>query len=171
MRLGLRKLSVAGVLSAVFPGACATAPMEPGMEQGPLALTLLPDVPTVTIHPTRVTVKNGSGEVLLDGAPDQDNRLSGNPAPKKFDGTLEITTRYDNGTSKTQTVKHDPARSISLAWDDTSKQYLVRELAAPKSADKFAGEPGWAIQVFGDYNLRADGSIQSKFMFGVEKRF
>jgi hypothetical protein len=158
MRYGMRLLSVVGVLPVVLLGACATAPMDPGMDESPLALSMGPDVPTVTIHPTRVTVKNGRGETLLDGAPDKDNRLSGNPAPKAFDGTLEITTQYDNGTSKTQTLKHDPARSMSLAWDDGSKQYVVREQQAPKPADKFAGEPGWAIQVFGDYKQTPYGS-------------
>ncbi len=136
---------------ACLLGACATAPLEPGQDQGPLALTMPPDAPTVTIHPTRVTVKNGRGEVLLDGVPDKDNQLTGNPAPNKFDGTLDITTQYDNGTSKTQTLTHDPARSMSLAWDDTTKQYVVRQAEAPKPADKFVGEPGWAIQIFADY--------------------
>lgn len=151
MTNGMRMCAAVCLLPAMFLGACATAPMDPGADPGPLALVMPPDAPTVTIHPTRVTVKNGRGEVLLDGVPDKDNRLTGNPAPNKFDGKLEITTQYDNGTSKTQTLTHDPARSMSLAWDDTTKQYVVRQSEAPKPADRFVGEPGWAIQIFGDY--------------------
>jgi len=141
----------AAVICATL-GACAVAPQDPGSMQGPsMVIVPPPDLPTVTIHPTRVVVKNGAGETLIDGVPDKDNRLSSRPGGARFDGRLDITTQYDNGTSKVQTLSHDPARRVSLAWDDTRKQYVVKQLDPPKPADRFAGQPGWAIQIFGDY--------------------
>lgn len=133
-------------------GACAEAPLDPDTMSGPAIAVMSPsDMPTVTIHPTRVTVKNGAGETVLDGKPDKDNRLSSGAGPARFDGTLTITTEYDNGTTKTQSVTHDPAHRIALAWDESSSRYVVKELTPPKPSDRFVGEPGWAIQVFGDY--------------------
>jgi hypothetical protein len=132
-------------------GGCAVAPDDPGLQLRALALASAPEAPTVTIHPTRVIVKNGAGQVLLDGAPDRDNRLSSAPGQARFDGTLDIVTEYDNGTSKSQRLEHDPAHRVSLAWDDAAKQYVVKDLEPAKAADRFIGQPGWGLQVYGDY--------------------
>lgn len=145
------------LLAAAALAGCAAAGGD--LMPDPPSLALQDSgMPTVTIHPTQVTVKNASGKVLLDGTPDKDYRLSSSPAPGSLDGTLEITTQYDNGTSKTQTLKHDPARSLSLAWDSASNQYVVRETQPPRPADRLVGQPGWAIQIFGDYKRTPYGS-------------
>lgn len=153
----LRLHAWGALLGAVVLAGCAGIGGDPSPI--PPSLTLSePALPTVTIYPTRVTVKNGSGQVLLDGAPDKDNRLAGNPAPSQFDGTLQVTTQYDNGTTRTQTLTHDPARRVGLAWDSASKQYVVRELEAPRPADRFIGQPGWGLQIFGDYKRTPFGT-------------
>ncbi|MCW5626740.1 MAG: hypothetical protein KIT73_18635, partial [Burkholderiales bacterium] len=153
MRHATRSLSFLWILSALAVGACAVAPEAPDGGLPPLTLSAANDLPEVTIHPTQVTVKNGRGETLLDGAPDRDYRLSGNPRAGQFDGTLNITTVYDNGTTKTQTLTHDPARRVKLEWDPRQKQYVVSGIDAPTPADArpAPGEPGWAIQAFGDF--------------------
>jgi hypothetical protein len=151
------RAQVAGMAAVAILGGCAATGGD--LPADPPSLTMLePAVPNVTIYPTRVTVKNARGDVLLDGAPDKDNRLAGNPAPSQFDGTLQITTQYDNGSTKTQTLTHDPARRVGLAWDNTSNQYVVRELEAPRPADRFVGQPGWGLQIFGDYKRTPFGT-------------
>lgn len=150
-------LSQQGILPLAFASAvlagCAVAPDDPGLQLRSLALTSAPETPTVTLHPTRVTVKNGAGDVVLDGTPDRDNRLSSSPGKARFDGTLDIVTEYDNGTSKSQRIAHDPAHRLSLAWDDTAKQYVVKDLEPARPADRFIGQPGWGLQVYGDYKF------------------
>lgn len=141
------------LLCGTLLGGCATAPIEPDGAPGPLTMSLPESPPTVTIHPTRVTVKNGAGQVLLDGAPDSNNAIASNKLGGRFDGTLEVATQYDNGTTKTQTLTHDPARQVSLSWDESRKQYVVKQTTPPRPSDRFAGQPGWAIQVFADYKF------------------
>ncbi|MEO8038558.1 MAG: hypothetical protein ABI794_07290 [Betaproteobacteria bacterium] len=146
-------------LSVLALGACATvAPME----IQPLAPLVLqaPAVPSVPLHPTRVTVTNGRGEVLLDGAPDSEERLSANPPPIKFDGTLTVKTEYDNGTSKFQTLTHDPTQRVNIAWDKSLDQYVLTSATrvVPSDLRRAHSEPGWALQVFGDYKLTPYGS-------------
>jgi len=139
-------------LALVFLGACASM-REGEAPDVPQSALSMPDVPDVPIHPTKVTVKNGRGETLLDGTPGKDYRLTGNSPPSKFDGSLAITTDYDNGTSRTQTLTHDPAQRVNLAWNESLNEYVVANVDAPTPADTriAEGEGGWAIQAFVDY--------------------
>lgn len=136
-------------------GACCAV----GEKGDPPSLTLtqpVSDVPDVPIHPTNVKVTNGSGEVVLDGVPDSDYRVTGRPSRSKLDGTLNVTTTYDNGTSKTQTLTHDPGKPVKLAWDKSLDQYVVDTTPTPgvtTASSKDPGAPGWAVQIFADYKL------------------
>lgn len=141
------------LLVLTLVSACAT--VGPEAERGPPGLAVsVSDVPDVPSYPTQVTVKNGQGEVVLDGAfdgkPDSDYRLSGNPARDKLDGTLDVTTTYANGTTKTQTLTHDPGKPVKLDWDRSTGQYTATTVETPGRAANPDG-PGWGVQIFVDY--------------------
>ena len=94
-----------------FLAGCATTE---GITNDPPPLELQSG--SVTPRVTYVTVKNGAGELLFEGQPDDKGLISANPDRSKLDGTLVITSRWnDQITEETQTLRHEPGKPVKIS--------------------------------------------------------
>ena len=87
---------------------------------------------------TRITVTNGAGETLYEGAPGQ---ITADPPPEQLDGTINITQHWSDGTTRNFTVKHSPNKPVKIGWNKDLGRYEVEQEASalPWDAGGFFG--------------------------------
>ena len=101
---------------------------------------------------TRVTIRNGRGEVIVDQKPKLKESTEIQPPAGTFDGTLVIEWRTVDGDSGRQTLTHDPGKSLALDFDWDEKAFTLTEKPRPQPMPaRFVFSP------FGGYLERALG--------------
>jgi len=109
---------------------CALAVIMAGLS-GCVGQTQIEPPPKLDMPPktsdrlTQVTIKNGAGEVIFDGAPARFEETSIQPDGGTFDGTLQIAWETRKGKGGTQTLTHDPSHDLDLDFDWDENEFEV----------------------------------------------
>ena len=76
---------------------------------------------------TSITVTNGAGETIYEGAPGQ---ITADPPLEQFDGTINITQHWSDGSTRDFTVEHEAGKPVKIGWNSATGEYEVESGAS-----------------------------------------